>query len=307
MAGGGWSVASARGLSPPAPLPSARRPAVLSQAGLCGDRALPSNSCYGEPLSEAPTIERRLRLQLADGIERKGGFISRPGWERVWAFKTGVSEHGAGSLTTPGSPCPWHRQEMEQTHPLRLRPSPSPSGRLVLLPVPIQLGQHVPVNSSQKGNHNSISSPRNDKQLKYGKATAKYSTVLILHQKKKSDKKNKPSCVHISLNMYPTLRFPPAFGVMNMSICQGSWTIGPTPPAGIGERPVGFPPGSAAQGGAESSEQRATDIHFPTGLVAQLLQTAANPFPCVSISLLCLSCQHIFAKCFVILQGEVLG
>lgn len=124
--------------------------------------------------------------------------------------------------------------------------------------------------------------------------------------RRQADKKNKPSCVHSSLNMYPTLRFPPAFGVMNTSTCQGSWTTGPTPP-GIGERPVGLPPRAAAQGGAESSEQRATDIHFPTGLIAQLLQTAANPFPCVSVSLLCLSCQHIFAKRFVILQGKVLG
>lgn len=53
--------------------------------------------------------------------------------------------------------------------------------RFLLLPVPIQLGQHVPVNFSQKGDHSSISSPRNDKQLKYGKAAAKYSTGLMLH------------------------------------------------------------------------------------------------------------------------------
>lgn len=68
--------------------------------------------------------------------------------------------------------------------------------RFLLLPVPIQLGQHVPVNSSQKGNHNSISSPRNDKQLKYGKAAAKCSTLLMLQQKKNQIRKiNRVVCI----------------------------------------------------------------------------------------------------------------
>lgn len=151
-------------------------------------------------------------------------------------------------------------------------------------PVLIQLGQHVPVNSSQKGNHNSISSPRNDKQLKYGKAAAKYSTVLILHQKKKSDKKNKPSCVHISLNMYPGLRFPPAFAVMNMSTCQGSRTAGPTARPRIGERLVRSPPLSAARSGAKSSGQRATDMHFPLAQLLNYSMTAASPLARGSVS-----------------------
>lgn len=112
--------------------------------------------------------------------------------------------------------------------------------RSLLLPVPIQLGQHVPVNSSQKGEHNSLSSPRNDKQLKYGQAAAKRSTVLMLQQGKKSDKKNKPGCVHISSNMYPILWFLPAFGVTKISIRQGSWNDSGTGLPGAREprRPV---------------------------------------------------------------------
>lgn len=114
----GWGVASSHGLSPPTPLPSAWTPAILCLAGLCGDRALPSNSCHGEPLSEVPTIDQRLRLPLSDRIQRKGRFIARPGRERIWAFNMEAAEHGAATQTT-GQPCPRRRQEAEQMRPSR--------------------------------------------------------------------------------------------------------------------------------------------------------------------------------------------
>nr|KAF6501140.1 hypothetical protein HJG59_008111 [Molossus molossus] len=84
--------------------------------------------------------------------------------------------------------------------------------------------------------------------------------------------------------MYPGLRFPPAFAVMNMSTCRGSWTAGPTARPGIGERPVRSPPLSAAPSGAESSGQRATDMHFPLAQLLNYSMTAASPLARGSVS-----------------------
>lgn len=84
----------------------------------------------------------------------------------------------------------------------------------LVLPVPIQLGQHVPVNSSPKGKQNSITSPRNDKQLKYGEAAAKYSTVLTLHQKKKNQiRKINGVCAYF-------LKYVPCFVVPSSLWCN---------------------------------------------------------------------------------------
>lgn len=115
-------------------------------------------------------------------------------------------------------------------------------------------------------------------------------------KKKKSDNKNKPSCVHISLNMYPALWFPPVFGVMSASTRQGSRTGGPTTPSWVGEQHGPLSPFSSAQSSAKGSEHRATDINFPTSLLLNYSTAVANPFACVLVSLLRLSWQYVFAK-----------
>lgn len=114
--------------------------------------------------------------------------------------------------------------------------------------------------------------------------------------RKISDKKNKPSCVHISLNMYPILRLPPVFGVMNTSICQGSRSGSPTELPWVGE-PCG-PALSHLQSTecCRSSEHRAANVNSPPGLLTKLLCNCGQPLR-LGLGLYCpeLSWQYAFA------------
>lgn len=125
------------------------------------------------------------------------------------------------------------------------------------------------------------SSPRNDKQLKYGEATAKCSAVLKLPQEEKSDKKNKPSCAHISLTMCPVLWFPRLR--RDECVClPGS----PRAAHGAAWDWRGPPAGPLLQSTewGQCPEQGATDDHFPSGPLTKLLPGCGQPV-CLSCSL----------------------
>lgn len=48
-----------------------------------------SNSCYGGRLPDTPTMKRQLPTSPRE-CWKESGFISRPGHERTWVFRTGV-------------------------------------------------------------------------------------------------------------------------------------------------------------------------------------------------------------------------
>lgn len=69
---------------PPAGLPITPPPSWS-----LGNQASPSNSCYGGRLPDTPTMKRQLPTSPRE-CWKESGFISRPGHERTWVFRTGV-------------------------------------------------------------------------------------------------------------------------------------------------------------------------------------------------------------------------